>query len=97
MLVPITCVKCLSPVGALPVLPGPCQLMWWHTLELRSCKDARGESPLDMYFRQLNNDLGNSGIVKASLLLAEDRVLSFSLVFRSINAKTVWVNGATFE
>jgi cellulose synthase/poly-beta-1,6-N-acetylglucosamine synthase-like glycosyltransferase len=81
--------------GALPVLPGPCQLIDWSRLESRA--DSTGEAPLDMYFRQLDINVDTAGLTKMSLLLAEDRILSFSLVFRTKGLKSVWVNGATFE
>ncbi len=105
-------------VGALPVLPGPCQLMQWRHLANRhdnADNDGKGqthtsythyflqlltrydncsfyftESALDMYFRQLEMDLNTAGVVKSSLLLAEDRVLSFSLAFRNSGFKTEW-------
>ena len=36
-------------IGALPVLPGPCQLLWWEHLD--TPEDDMYEGPLDMYFR----------------------------------------------
>ena len=80
--------------GALPVLPGPCQLIWWHHLE--SCK-INNESVLDMYFRHLNMDIETSDIIKINTLLAEDRILSFSMIFRTLNLKTIWVPGTSFS
>ena len=77
-------------LGALPVLPGPCQLVWWKHLETQ-------ESILDMYFRHLNMNVNNVGIVKSNTLLAEDRILSFAMVLRSMNLQTEWVAGATFS
>ncbi len=48
-------------MGALPVLPGPCQLIWWEHLESRDGRN--GEGALDMYFRHLNMDVTRSGII----------------------------------
>ena len=80
--------------GALPVLPGPCQLIWWSHLE--SFK-INNESVLDMYFRHLNMNIENSNIIKINTLLAEDRILSFAMVFRTYNLKTMWVPGTSFS
>ena len=79
-------------VGALPVLPGPCQLLWWE--HFRSMND--NQNILDTYFKHLNMDFGQSGLLKSNTILAEDRILSFSMVLRS-SLKTIWVNGATFK
>ncbi len=81
-------------IGALPVLPGPCQLIWWSYLESYKIKN---DGVLDMYFRHLNMDLNNSDIVKSNTLLAEDRILSFAMILRTSKLKTIWVNGATFS
>jgi hypothetical protein len=40
-----------SALGALPCLPGPCQMLWWDHLCTRGKKSNEG--PLDMYFRCL--------------------------------------------
>ena len=80
--------------GALPVLPGPCQLIWWHHLETFKINN---ESVLDMYFRHLNINIDNSGIIKINTLLAEDRILSFAMLFRTFNLKTMWVPGTSFS
>ena len=80
--------------GALPVLPGPCQLIWWSHLE--SFK-INNESVLDMYFRHLTMNIDNSSIIKINTLLAEDRILSFAMIFRTFNLKTMWVPGTTFS
>ena len=77
--------------GALPVLPGPGQLLsrcWRHINKL--------EGPIDMYFRHLTIKPQDDGLVKMSTVLAEDRVLSFGMVLRTEGLKTVWVRGATF-
>ena len=43
--------------GALPVLPGPCQLLWWtHINKL--------EGPIDMYLRHLTLNPQHDGLVK---------------------------------
>ena len=42
-------------------------------------------------------NINNSGIVKISTILAEDRILSFSMILRTCELKTVWVKGATFS
>ena len=81
-------------LGALPVLPGPCQLIWWEYLDIYKTNNV---GVLDMYFRHLNMDPQVSGIVKLNTLLAEDRILSFSMILRTYNLKTVWVNGANFS
>lgn len=81
-------------IGALPVLPGPCQLIWWSYLELYKVKN---DGVLDMYFRHLNMDPNNSDIIKSNTLLAEDRILSFEMILRTSKLKTMWVNGTTFS
>lgn len=80
--------------GALPVLPGPCQLIWWQHLETFK---VNNESVLDMYFRHLNMNIDESGIVKINTILAEDRILSFAMIFRTFNLKTMWVSGTSFS
>jgi hypothetical protein len=82
-------------LGALPVLPGPCQLIWWEHLDTEiNVKN----SVLDMYFHHLNiEDYSKTGIIKTNTLLAEDRILSFAMVLRTMNLSTVWVTGATFS
>lgn len=81
-------------MGALPVLPGPCQLIWWEYLDTYKINN---EGVLDMYFKHLNMDPNSSGIIKLNTLLAEDRLFSFSMILRTNNLKTVWVNGANFS
>ena len=81
-------------MGALAVLPGPCQLIWWSHLETNE-KNSYGV--LDLYFKHLNMNIHTSGIIKTNTLLAEDRILSFAMILRTNNIKTVWVNGATFS
>lgn len=81
-------------LGALPVLPGPCQLIWWEHLETSTDNE---KSVLDMYFHHLNIDITKSGIIRTNTLLAEDRILSFAMVLRTMNLSTVWVSGATFS
>ena len=80
-------------IGILPVLPGPCQLLWWSYFQ---SEDSSNDGILDVYFRHLTLDISKSSIIKANTLLAEDRILSFSMVLRTFNLKTVWVNNATF-
>ena len=77
--------------GILPVLPGPCQLLWWDYFQNDS-----NDGILDVYFKHLNINPSNSSILKTNTLLAEDRILSFAMVLRTFNLKTVWINGATF-
>lgn len=72
---------------ALPVLPGPCQLLWWTHLE----------NVLDVYFKHLNVKVENSNIIKANTLLVEDRILSFSMIFETLNLKTLWIPTSTFS
>ena len=46
--------------GALPVLPGPCQLLWWtHINKL--------EGPIDMYLRHLTLNPQHDGLVKVCI------------------------------
>ena len=78
--------------GSLPVLPGPCQLIWWDHLYGQD-----GEGALDMYFRHLQMDSSKSDIIKTSTLLAEDRILSFAMILRSCKLQIMWVPGATFS
>lgn len=80
--------------GALAVLPGPCQLIWWEHLETN---DKNEYGVLDLYFKHLTMDINTSGIIKTNTLLAEDRILSFAMILRTNNIKTYWVNGATFS
>ena len=80
--------------GALSVLPGPCQLLWWSHLETNYKND---HGVLDLYFKHLSMNINTSGIIKTNTLLAEDRILSFAMVLRTNNIKTVWVNGTTFS
>lgn len=81
-------------LGALAVLPGPCQLIWWKHLENN---DKTGCGVLDLYFKHLSMNINTSGIIKTNTLLAEDRVLSFAMVLRTHNLKTIWVKGAVFS
>lgn len=81
-------------IGVLPVLPGPCQLLWWEYLKNPS---SDNNSILDVYFDHLNMDLKKSNIIKANTLLAEDRILSFSMVLRTFDLKTIWVKDAIFS
>jgi cellulose synthase/poly-beta-1,6-N-acetylglucosamine synthase-like glycosyltransferase len=81
-------------IGALPVLPGPCQLLWWNYLE---SSPENNDGVLDIYFHHLNMNINNSGIIKTNTLLVEDRILSFSMILRTFELKTIWVEGATFS
>jgi hypothetical protein len=81
-------------IGALSVLPGPCQLLWWEHLQTSEQNDY---GVLDSYFKHLNMNIKESGIIKANTLLAEDRVLSFAMILRTNNLKTEWVPGASFS
>lgn len=83
-------------VGALPVLPGPCQLLWWSHLQVNEDYDMEN-SILDVYFKHLNMDIEKSGIIKVNTILAEDRILSFAMVLRTFDLKTVWVKDAVFN
>ena len=79
-------------VGALPVLPGPCQLLWWEHF----ITENDNQNILDVYFDHINMNFNNSGLIKSNTILAEDRIFSFSMVLRS-SLKTIWVNGASFK
>lgn len=72
---------------ALPVLPGPCQLLWWRHL-----KDV-----LDVYFKHLKCEVENCNIIKANTLLVEDRILSFYMIFETLDLKTLWIPTSTFS
>jgi len=72
---------------ALPVLPGPCQLLWWTHLE-----NVLGE-----YFNHLNTKIEKCNIIKANTLLVEDRILSFYMIFETLNLKTLWVPTSSFS
>jgi cellulose synthase/poly-beta-1,6-N-acetylglucosamine synthase-like glycosyltransferase len=80
--------------GALPVLPGPCQMLWWPYLLKESENGV-----LDTYFKHINDSMKdiNSNILRVNTVLAEDRILSFSMILRTFELKTVWVNKATFS
>ena len=72
---------------ALPVLPGPCQLLWWKHLE----------NVLDEYFKHLNTKIEKCNIIKANTLLVEDRILSFYMIFETLNLKTLWIPASSFS
>jgi cellulose synthase/poly-beta-1,6-N-acetylglucosamine synthase-like glycosyltransferase len=80
--------------GALPVLPGPCQLLWWDHLENFNINN---ENVLDMYFRHLNINIENSDIIKVNTLLVEDRILSLCMLFRTYKLKTICISKSTFS
>lgn len=82
--------------GALPVLPGPCQMLWWDHLKKDSGQSSNGV--LDVYFKHINDSVKeSSNIIKINTVLAEDRILSFAMILRTFDLKTVWVNKATFS
>ena len=82
--------------GALPVLPGPCQMLWWEHLKKDVCNTENGV--LDVYFRHLNySNNEESNIIQSNTVLAEDRILSFAMILRTFDLKTVWVNKASFN
>ena len=80
-------------IGILPVLPGPCQLLWWDHFDNNN---SNNDGILDTYFQHLNVNVNKVGILKSNTVLAEDRILSFSMVLRTSKLKTVWVDNATF-
>lgn len=80
--------------GALPVLPGPCQLLWWRHLENFNINN---ENVLDMYFKHLNINIENSNIIKVNTLLVEDRILSLCMLFRTYKLKTICIAKSTFS
>lgn len=61
--------------GFLPVIPGPCGLYRWS--------DLKG-APLNWYFEIVNRPNSECGLVLANLKIAEDRILSYSVVLKSI-------------
>ena len=82
--------------GALPVLPGPCQMLWWSHLIKERGQIENGV--LDIYFKHINESIKeNSNIIRVNTVLAEDRILSFSMILRTFELKTVWVNKASFS
>jgi cellulose synthase/poly-beta-1,6-N-acetylglucosamine synthase-like glycosyltransferase len=81
-------------VKLLPVLPGPCQMIWWPHLDKQTNPN---NSILNSYFKHLNMDINGENIIRANTILAEDRLLSFSLILKSQNLKTIWVKSATFS
>jgi cellulose synthase/poly-beta-1,6-N-acetylglucosamine synthase-like glycosyltransferase len=81
-------------IKLLPVLPGPCQMIWWKHLDKQHNLD---NTILDSYFKNLNIDINDENIIKVNTILAEDRLLSLSLIINSQNLKTIWVKSATFS
>ena len=83
--------------GALPVLPGPCQMLWWE--HLQKDNGQMGNGVLDVYFKHINESKKESttNIIKINTVLAEDRILSFAMILRTFDLKTVWVNKASFS
>lgn len=82
--------------GALPVLPGPCQMLWWEHLKKDSCNTENGV--LDVYFKHINySNKESANIIQSNTVLAEDRILSFAMILRTFDLKTVWVNKASFH
>jgi cellulose synthase/poly-beta-1,6-N-acetylglucosamine synthase-like glycosyltransferase len=75
--------------GMLPVIPGPCGLYRFAAI--------KGEAA-PYYLNELNQNPDTIGMLKASLLLAEDRVLSYAAVLLSkeTNAATSFVPAAIF-
>ncbi len=67
-----------------PLVPGPCQLLRWSNLDVV-------DGPLDMYAKVLLEISKTGGLVKSSLSLAEDRVLSIGLSLRCQGQRTRWV------
>ncbi len=74
--------------GLLPVLPGPCGMYRYSSI--------RGP-PISFYVNTLANDT-NPGLLMGSLLLAEDRILSYAAVLKSDtpDAATSFVPEAAF-
>lgn len=72
-----------SAVGFLPVVPGPCGL--YRTESLIPTKEDGGYegSASDWYFDVVNTDPDVSGLILGNLRIAEDRVLSYSVVFKA--------------
>lgn len=83
--------------GALPVLPGPCQMLWWDHLQ-KSNNGLSDNGVLDIYFNHIKDSVNDStNIIKINTVLAEDRILSFAMILRTFELKTVWVNKASFS
>ena len=60
--------------GALPVLPGPCQMLWWEHLKGDN-NDQCKNGVLDMYFKHISESKKeSSNIIKINTVLAEDRI-----------------------
>ena len=85
-------ISMFSLIKLLPVLPGPCQMIWWPHLD----KQNSSNTILDTYFKHLNMDINNENLIRVNTILAEDRLLSFSLILNSQNLKTIWIKSATF-
>ena len=84
--------------GALPVLPGPCQMLWWEHLKGGNDNNQCKNGVLDMYFKHITESKKeSSNIIKINTVLAEDRILSFAMILRTFELKTVWVNKARFS
>ena len=82
--------------GALPVLPGPCQMLWWDHLKKDICQTGNGV--IDIYFKHIYNCVkDSSNLIKMNTILAEDRILSFAMILRTFELKTIWVNKASFS
>lgn len=76
-------------LGSLAVLPGPCQLLRWKDLDVE-------DGPFDMYADVLLRVAKTGGLIKTSLSLAEDRVLSIALSLRCGGQKTKYIVEAEF-
>lgn len=79
--------------GILPVLPGPCQLLYWEHFQKL---DENNNNIIDYYLNHLSLNPSNSSLIKTNTLLAEDRIFSFAMVLRTNHLQTIWVNGTSF-
>ncbi|KNC76541.1 chitin synthase, partial [Sphaeroforma arctica JP610] len=73
-------------MGMLPVIPSPAGL--WR---MSDC----GGAPMDHYINDINNISAEDGLIKGNLLLAEDRILSYTVCLMT-GKYTRWVPMAVF-
>ena len=73
-------------VQALPVLPGPCQILRWEPFE---------QQVAQWYMDRMKADVKNDSLTVVLTRLAEDRVMSTGCVTNGTYG-TKWVPGATF-
>lgn len=78
-----------SAVGFLPVVPGPCGLYRTDVLIPEKENGGYEGSPCEWYFDVVNTDPDVSGLILGNLRIAEDRVLSYSVVLKAKSASVM--------